>query len=332
MVEKKTKKIDIRLKTIGMTRDRFKKLFGKYVCKKCKKEFTPPVDREVHCGPKGMREYCECGGLFVKTKKNDYAHRFRAYLTEDEILLGFYPKKSSNEIRMLVKEKKKIEENVLLIKDINEFSDYVTEEYTKRLPQLIDKRNKQLSTLSAKFLEKHKDLLTSTTLKNENKVDGYALTQALSKTFVPIGVNANKYSSDDIMLSFNFYWEKIEELIELNPRVKIVPTIYQFCSMIGIPTSNFTKYKLNGDDRMRNVCEIIQEKFIDFYTTRGMTNELNTIMSIFILKSVHGLTEAVEEQRVVHQFTIGNQEMVSGIEKRLGINGKTLVEIGNDEL
>ena len=61
--------------------------------------------------------------------------------------------------------------------------------------------------------------------------------------------------------------------------------------MIGISSSTLNKYAQSTDGEMRQAVARIKDRFISFYTSRGMKREISEVMSIFTLKAAFGMRD-----------------------------------------
>lgn len=292
------------------------KVYGVYECDECGKrmEWDSVNDSEVMPSGKVYKK-CECGGTYrqVNAGKVEYSTKN----DDNEVLKEF--KMIVEEEAMTDKEKKARDSRVN-----KAFGNYVVEQYKESYEELIQKRNEDFKLSVEGFLA------TKDEQELKGKVDCYSLMRILSKPLGFVVGRKFKYSSYDLKLASDFYWDSVEYICDRIEKPKLVPTIQQLCSMLGISVTEMSKYYANGDDEIRGTIEFIRDKFVDFYISRGMTNDVNTIMSIFVLKSSYGLKEEQQEQKVVVEHKLVRDENLEGAKNRLGDD--KFIEIDCEEL
>ncbi len=192
--------------------------------------------------------------------------------------------------------------------------EYIVENYQKLLPTYLEEREQQFKTLLERFKVEN-DVIIKT---QAGKVKHFQLTSLLSKPLFFGGINPPKYTAYDIITCSECYWRCIDEA---NDTFLCIPTLQQFCRLLGISTGMFIDYKNHQDPAIRNAVAMVYDRFIDFYTTKGLQNEMNAIMSIFSLKSVYGLRDNDTAPAIVNNFNMTvPSTTIDEIEKKYNLN------------
>lgn len=173
--------------------------------------------------------------------------------------------------------------------------------------ELIDKYKAEFDKLveskTKEFEEKLYDFsLTrdNEILEKDGKIDTLALENFFFRALAPVyGVEA-KYSPALIDLASDFFWQCIEKIY--NRGIRFVPTLHLFSSMIGVSSTTLTNYAQSSDPEMRDTMVRIRDRFISFYTSRGLKREISEVMAIFTLKSIYGLRDN-EPQNITYNDT-----------------------------
>lgn len=196
----------------------------------------------------------------------------------------------------------------------HEREQYIVDNYQKLLPKYLEEREEQFKTLLERFKVEN-DVIINT---QPGKVKHYQLTSLLSKPLFFGGINPPKYTAYDIITCSECFWDCIESA---NESFLCIPTIQQFCRLLGIATGTFVEYKNHQDPAIRNAIAMVYDRFIDFYTTKGLQNEINTIMGIFSLKAVYGLRDNDTAPAVVNNFNMTMQgASIDELEKQYKIS------------
>ena len=198
----------------------------------------------------------------------------------------------------------------------------IAEEFSKKLPEYVQKRRE----LFEKTLEDFNIANDVIIQAKAGKVNHYKLSNLLSKplSICPITM---KYTAYDISLCAELYWDCISMA---NETVVCIPTIYQMASLMGCSTESLIKYKNSTDQEIREVMLRIYDKFVDYYTVKGLANELNTIMSIFALKAQYGLRDNDTPQITVNNFSnTVQQSSIDELEKQFNISsdGSEIIDV-----
>ena len=314
-------------RTFRVSAKDFADVFGRYECPNCGKLFTPPRDRPIITHAKGsIWETCKCGGRFKRREEDSHMARFRGDMTFEENKASRNLKGSRAFVEQNKINKKTSIKETKTVEASRQFTKFASEEYMKNYPKLLKERDESLSETAREFLQKNEGNL------GLRRVSGYALTSALSKSIVPYGIKPKKISSYDLSMANDFYWEQINKFLALDSNLKVLPTIVQFCSMIGLGRRTFGNYCNSQDQDMKDVCDSIKDRFKDFYVVHAMTGEIKEIMSIFYLKAEHQMKDKPDDTRIIHEHKIIiDENSITATKDRLGISGSDLADIDMDE-
>lgn len=197
----------------------------------------------------------------------------------------------------------------------------VGDKFRELLPQYIEERSKEFEKELNDFKIQNEVLIET----SKGKINTYKLSRILSKPLFINGIAISKLSAYDMMTFSQCYWDCVGLVADT---VIYVPTIEQLCSFMSLSTSSFFAYKQSQDPEVREVVQIIFDKFVDYYTVKGMTNELNSIMAMFTMKARYGLRDNDTPQTVVNNYNASvPQSSIDELEKRFGISDD-VVDVG----
>ena len=151
--------------------------------------------------------------------------------------------------------------------------------------KLVEKKSVEFGGLLTDFAEKHEIDIED----KDGKVDTIKLENFFFRALSPIYGVEPKYSPPLIDLASEFFWDCVEKTYDKG--IRFIPTIQLFCAMIGISSSTLNKYAQSTDGEMRQAVARIKDRFISFYTSRGMKREISEVMSIFTLKAAFGMRD-----------------------------------------
>lgn len=199
--------------------------------------------------------------------------------------------------------------------------DIIASEFSKKLPEYIEKREKEFEQTLETFLIENDRIIEI----KQGKVAHIRLSNLLSKPLIFGGVVNTKISAADMAMFSECFWDCVAKASE---KILYVPTIEQFCGLMGISVFSFLKYRDNPDENIRETVQMIYDKFCDYYTVKGLTQELNTIMAIFTLKARYGLRDNDAPQMVVNNFsTTVQRDELEELEKKLHFNDKDIIDM-----
>ena len=151
----------------------------------------------------------------------------------------------------------------------------------------------------AEIIEKYGDLQAQDLAEGITSKKDYTikLSESLMKPFVNAVGNSKKHTADSLIAVSDFYWEKM--VLPLADKVNFIPNIHDLFSLLNISSLTFSRYSANGDEAMREACQIIRDKFISYYQRRGLTKEIDNIMAMFVLKTTFQQRENDTPQVVI---------------------------------
>lgn len=204
-----------------------------------------------------------------------------------------------------------------------EVDDEIQSEFHNNLPEYIEKRKQQFSELLDKCKIDNNLIIDAST----GKVAHYELTEMLSKPLIFGGVANSKISAYDISMFSDCYWDCAMRLYDLDNRK--IPSLPQLCRLMGISMYTFVKYKNHNDPNISESVNMAYDRFVDFYTVKGLTGELEKITTIFTLKAQFGLRDNDAPQMIVNNnFTTEVHTNLDDIEKQYGlVGGKPVIDV-----
>lgn len=183
--------------------------------------------------------------------------------------------------------KKKAENNKLAkLKDKGQA--LILQDYTENFPAFVEQRRAEF----AKLLDNYKDKLLDNGVEEDklSSVSTLEISRALGTPFINAYGASLAYSPEQLIMANDFYWESVSNAI--NKGFKYVPTIQEFCSLLGISTLTLIRsYASNTQEQMREAVQIIKDSFSSYYIQCGMKREYSEVMAIFTMKSSLGMRD-----------------------------------------
>ena len=174
-----------------------------------------------------------------------------------------------------------------------EIKNEIVDRYKDEFDTLIAKKSTEFSLKLSDFANKMQTKIE----EKDGKINTLPLENFFFRALAPVyGVEA-KYSAPLIDLASEFFWNCIEQTYDKG--IIFIPTIQLFAAMIGVSTSTITKYSQSSDIEMRDAIARLKDRFISFYTSRGLKREISEVMTIFTLKASYGMRDN-EPQNVVY--------------------------------
>lgn len=194
--------------------------------------------------------------------------------------------------------------------------------FKEALPQFIEKRKQEFEEAYNTFISVNEEKL----MAGDTKISQGKLSNLLSKPLASvIGISA-KLSAQDLLTASQCYWECVNLA---NESIVYVPSIEQFCGMMGMASSRLVDYYYSSDKELAQAAEMVKDKFIDYYTVNGMTNRVNSIMAMFTMKARFGLRDNDTPQVVINnQTTTVPQDEIS----KLAAQYDSIVDVDFDEV
>lgn len=183
--------------------------------------------------------------------------------------------------------KKKAENNKLAkLKDKGQA--LILQDYTENFPAFVEQRRAEF----AKLLDNYKDKLLDNGVEEDKlaSVSTLAISRALGTPFINAYGASLAYSPEQLIMANDFYWESVSNVVSKG--FKYVPTIQEFCSLLGISTLTLIRsYASNTQEQMREAVQIIKDSFSSYYIQCGMKREYSEVMAIFTMKSSLGMRD-----------------------------------------
>jgi hypothetical protein len=187
--------------------------------------------------------------------------------------------------------------------------------FSAKLPEYVEKRRIAFEEELERFKIANDVIIDA----KGGKVSHYKLSNMLSKPLTMVATPL-KFTAYDIALCAELYWDCVAMA---NESIVYIPTLQQLAGLMGTTVGTILDYKNSTDMSIRQTVERIYDKFVDFYTVKGLTNELNTIMSIFALKAQYGLRDNDTPQVTVNNYTqTVQQNSIDELEKQFNMAGK----------
>ena len=201
------------------------------------------------------------------------------------------------------------------VKEVNRQLEVITQKFIENPQPFFDERIKEIS----KVIEKYGDL------QNEDLENGiitkkdYAiqLSKHLIKPFIQnCGSVIAKHTPHSLKMVSDFYWNEI--VLKVNETTQFVPSIYHICKLLNISKFTLWKYATDGNEQMRETCEMIKDEFIEYYQQKGLTKELNDVMAMFVLKTSFGQRENDVPQIAIANITATPREKIDKYARQYG--------------
>lgn len=155
----------------------------------------------------------------------------------------------------------------------------------ENLPQVLEQRLNEIETVLEKELE-------DTVGLKAPRIHSLISRQNFNSTSSVIG-----YSAKDLFIVYQAYQQLVEKI---NKITMYVPSIKSFCAFAGFSTSTFKNYLQSPDEEKRNVAQMIDDYISDMLLDASKMRKTDASTSIFVAKSEHGMTEAVNPQAIQH--------------------------------
>lgn len=257
--------------------------------------------------------------------------RVEAYFEDDVVQIDPKSKESKKVIRKPktdldgVKQRKQLSKRADKLSEIKESStDLIKKKFEVMIPTYIEERKKQFENM----LEDFKIANEVTIREKHGKISHTKLSSLLSKPLFFGGISKTEISATDIFTYSQCYWDCVDIA---NESILYIPTLYQLCGLMGISTSTFVNYKSNSNEDVREAVKMVFDRFVDFYTVKGLTSELNTIMAIFTMKAQYGMRDNDAPQVNITNVnnTVPKQD-IADLERQYNFGDTTIIDIDGD--
>ena len=100
-------------------------------------------------------------------------------------------------------------------------------------------------------------------------------------------INNKSFTSSELLIGLELYRQAIAII---NEKITYPPSIYTFCSFMGISTATYTSYR--ADSERTEAIKMIDDYIAGIQFTSAQLGKIKEVITIFGLKSIHGLYEA----------------------------------------
>ena len=215
----------------------------------------------------------------------------------------------------------KIAENNARIEEVNRQLQVVSQKFIENPTPFFEEREREI----ARVIEQYGDL------QNEDLQNGIiskkdyalALTEYLIKPLLPKQGSPLQHTPSTLSFTSEFYWEKI--VLPLNEKVSFIPNIHDLLTLLNISSQTFLKYANDGNEEMRETCQMIKDKFISYYQRKGLAKECSEIMAMFVLKTTFQQRENDVPQVMIANVNNSPDEKIAKYARQNGF------EVWNEE-
>lgn len=215
-----------------------------------------------------------------------------------------------------VAQKKEEREDQLQAREI------VGELFKDHLPEFIEKRKQDFEEMFKVFQINNEDKF----VEGNSKISQGKLSNLLSKPLTAVIGASTAISASELLTCSQCYWDCVNIA---NESITYVPSIEQFCGMMGMSSKRLIQYYYSNDQELSEAAEMIKDRFIDWYTINGMTNRVNSIMAMFTMKARFGLRDNDTPPVVINnQTTTVPQDEIS----KLAARYDKIIDVDFDEV
>ena len=100
-------------------------------------------------------------------------------------------------------------------------------------------------------------------------------------------INSKTYTPEEIMIGLELYRQAIALI---NEKIVYPPNIYTYCSFMGISTATYNSYRV--DPERAEAIKMVDDYIAGIQFTSAQLGKIKEVITIFGLKSIHGLYEA----------------------------------------
>lgn len=210
-------------------------------------------------------------------------------------------------VRKRIKRAKETNDKLEVLEKVN---GALAQKFIEDFPAYVEERKAEFEKELGAFCVKYENELSDPQLAK--KIPTLKLSEYLCKSFVKstIQIDGRKYSPAHLRMASDYYWDCIAGINAEG--LTYVPTLQQFARLLNISVATLKNSYLNSqDEAMRETILMIRDRFVDYYTTRGMTREISEVMSIFMLKAEYNIRDNDVPQTVINNNNISiNSDML----------------------
>lgn len=208
----------------------------------------------------------------------------------------------------LLRKKRKQEQNKEVM-EVGKAKALIADKFVKDFPRYVEERKGEFGRALQRYVAECGEVLRDPTLAG--KVPVLRLQEALCKSFVTstIKIDGKKYNASHLQIASDYYWECVGEIQEKG--FTYVPTLQQFARLLNISMQTLKNYMNSPDEEMRETLLMIRDRFVDYYTSRGMSRQISEVMSIFMLKAEYNIRDNDVPQTVINNnhISISNEAL-----------------------
>ena len=220
------------------------------------------------------------------------------------------------ELKAKEKERRAIVKNNMMVETIKDTEAMIVEKFMEEFPRYIEEQKEGFSRELGEFLERYKEVLPDIVMAK--KLPTLKIERWLCKPLIrgTTYVDGYKYGAKHIRMASDYYWECVGEMVEKG--LNVVPTFQQLAGLLNVSVYTLrNKYLNSEDEEMRETMLMVRDRFVDYYTSRGMKREISEVMSIFMLKAEYNIRDNDVPQTVINNnhYTVGNMTLLNQIEE-----------------
>lgn len=146
----------------------------------------------------------------------------------------------------------------------------------------------------------------------------------VTMSFNPLNcfVKKEKKTVSDLAATFDLFQTIVATL---NTKIKYIPMINDFCRLLGISRSTYTKYKNGDNDEYENIMYMIEDYIGGFMLQGAMNGTIKEVSAMFTAKSTLGYKDT-PDQVVNNNLIIPTKEandLYNDYMKNLAVNKDT---------
>lgn len=231
------------------------------------------------------------------------------------------------ETRKLMRKKQQQARNKEVM-EVGKAKALIADKFVKDFPKYVEERKGEFGKALQDYVIECGNALGDPTLAG--KVPVLRLQEALCKSFVTstIKIEGKKYNASHLQIASDYYWECVGEIQEAG--FTYVPTLQQFARLLNISMQTLKNYMNSPDEEMRETLLMIRDRFVDYYTSRGMSRQISEVMSIFMLKAEYNIRDNDVPQTVINNnhISISNDmlDRLKAEELKIGNERKELTD------
>lgn len=179
---------------------------------------------------------------------------------------------------------------------------------------------KQKEQEIAKLIVKYGDLQNEDLEKGIITKKDYSskLTYYVTKPILGLYAVVPQYNAQALQMASEFYWEKV--VLPLNEKIFYIPMLPDLLRILGISIATFNRYSTNGNEQMRETCQMIFDQFVSYYQRKGMSKEISEIMGMFVLKTTFKQRENDVPQVLIQNNNISSNDKIKKFAKAYGFD------------